>query len=74
MVFKRDGYTVELSEPTLYVDNESRGRSGHMTHAIVEYAPLTLIQTALQNTSWDIQPLDLWNTDYPLTVGKPFLI
>lgn len=43
MEFKRDGYTVELSEPTLYVDNESRGRSGHMTHAIVEYAPGKLI-------------------------------
>ena len=43
MKIKRDGYTIELSQPTLYVDNESRGRSGHMTHAIVEYAPGKLI-------------------------------
>jgi len=39
MKILRDGFSVELSEPTLYVDNQSRGRSGHMTHAIVEYAP-----------------------------------
>ena len=38
MKILRDGFTVELSEPTLYVDNKSRGRSGHMTHAMVEYA------------------------------------
>lgn len=28
-----------LSEPELYVDNETRGRSGHMSHALVEYSP-----------------------------------
>ena len=39
----RNGFTVELSEPTLYVDNQSRGRSGHMTHAIVEFEPGKLI-------------------------------
>lgn len=32
-------FTVEMEEPELYVDNESRGRSGHMTHAMAEYAP-----------------------------------
>ncbi|MBO5899039.1 MAG: exo-alpha-sialidase [Clostridia bacterium] len=43
MIIERNGYKVNLSEPTLYVDNESRGRSGHMTHAMVEYAPGKLI-------------------------------
>ena len=43
MLIERDGYKVNLSEPTLYVDNQSRGRSGHMTHAMVEYAPNKLI-------------------------------
>ena len=39
MEIKRHGYTVLLSDPILYVDNESRGRSGHMSHALAEYAP-----------------------------------
>lgn len=32
-------YTAEIESPTLYVDNESRCRSGHMTHALAEFAP-----------------------------------
>ncbi|MBR2439262.1 MAG: exo-alpha-sialidase [Lentisphaeria bacterium] len=32
-----------ISEPELYVDNESRHRSGHMTHAMVEYEPGKII-------------------------------
>lgn len=36
---KRSTYTVQLEEPELYVDNESRGRSGHMTHAMAQYKP-----------------------------------
>ena len=32
-------YTVEIEEPEMYVDNESRGRSGHMSHALAEFAP-----------------------------------
>lgn len=32
-----------FSEPELYVDNQSRHRSGHMTHAMVEYAPGRII-------------------------------
>lgn len=40
---KRDGYTVSVSDPILYVDNESRGRSGHMSHAMAEFAPGKLI-------------------------------
>ncbi len=35
----RNNYTVELDEPELYVDNLKRGRSGHMTHAMAEFAP-----------------------------------
>lgn len=35
----REKFTVEMEEPELYVDNESRGRSGHMTHAMAEFAP-----------------------------------
>lgn len=31
--------TLKISEPELYVDNASRRRSGHMSHAMVEYAP-----------------------------------
>ncbi len=40
---KRNGYTVRLSDPILHVDNESRGRSGHMSHAIAEFAPGRII-------------------------------
>ena len=40
---KRKNYTVLLSDPILYVDNKSRGRSGHMTHALAEFAPGTFI-------------------------------
>ena len=35
----RNNYTIELDEPELYVDNLKRGRSGHMTHAMAEFAP-----------------------------------
>lgn len=34
-----NNYTLEFEEPVLYVDNEKRGRSGHMTHAMAEFAP-----------------------------------
>ena len=37
--FKRETYSVILSDPILYVDNESRKRSGHMSHAMAEFAP-----------------------------------
>lgn len=40
---KREGFTAKISEPELYVDNKSRGRSGHMTHAMAEFAPGKLI-------------------------------
>ncbi len=40
---KRNGYTVRLSDPILYVDNERRKRSGHMSHAMAEFAPGKII-------------------------------
>ena len=35
----RENYTVEVSDPEVYVDNEARGRSGHMSHAMAQFAP-----------------------------------
>ena len=32
-------YTVEIEAPELYVDNQARKRSGHMSHALAEFAP-----------------------------------
>ncbi len=43
MEIKRKGYTVSVGEPILYVNNEERGRSGHMSHAMAEFAPGKLI-------------------------------
>ena len=42
-IFERKNYTVELGDEILYVDNESRKRSGHMSHALAEFAPDTII-------------------------------
>lgn len=36
---KRENYTVILEEPEVYVDNQKRGRSGHMSHAMAQFAP-----------------------------------
>lgn len=41
--FVFDGYTVELEEPTLHVDNEARKRSGLLSHALVELKPGTVM-------------------------------
>ena len=41
--FKREGYSLLLDEPEMYVNNEARNRSGHMTHAMAEFAPNCLI-------------------------------
>ena len=30
---------ITISEPEIYVNNEARNRSGHMSHALTEYAP-----------------------------------
>ena len=32
-------HRVILENPTVYVDNEKRGRSGHMSHAMAQFAP-----------------------------------
>ncbi len=37
MEIVRDEFSVVLEEPTLYVDNQSRKRSGHMSHAMAEF-------------------------------------
>lgn len=34
---ERENYRVNFSDPVIYVDNESRDRSGHMTHAMAEF-------------------------------------
>lgn len=36
---KRPDCEVVFEQPTVYVDNEARRRSGHMTHAMAEFAP-----------------------------------
>ena len=38
-----DKYEVDISVPETYVDNQKRGRSGHMTHALCEIAPDTIV-------------------------------
>ena len=37
ITIKKQKYTVHLSDPVVYIDNEARGRSGHMTHAMAEF-------------------------------------
>ena len=34
LTIDREKYSVEFEEPTVYVDNKARKRSGHMTHAM----------------------------------------
>ena len=43
MKIVKDGFNIEVSEPILYVDNKSRDRSGHMTHAMVELPDGTVV-------------------------------
>jgi hypothetical protein len=40
---ERKNYNIVYTDPEIYVDNESRGRSGHMSHAMVEFAPNKII-------------------------------
>ncbi len=42
-VIERENYIVEFDSPEVYMDNQARKRSGHMTHAMVEYAPNTIL-------------------------------
>ena len=39
MTIEHDNYTVEFDTPEVYVDNQARRRSGHMSHALAEFAP-----------------------------------
>lgn len=41
---KRNGYKVIVGDPTVYVDNEARFRSGHMSHAFAKFAPNKYIE------------------------------
>ena len=43
MKIRRNNFVVNVSDPILYVDNKKRNRSGHMTHALAEWAPGKLI-------------------------------
>jgi hypothetical protein len=36
---KRENYSVHIDEPTIYIDNQARHRSGHMSHAMAEFKP-----------------------------------
>ncbi|MBE6689380.1 MAG: exo-alpha-sialidase [Ruminococcaceae bacterium] len=39
-----NNYKVKLEAPEIYVNNEVRGRSGHMSHAMAEFAPGCFIE------------------------------
>lgn len=43
MILQRNGYKVEIEQPTLYVDNETRKRSGHMSHAMAAWSDTSYI-------------------------------
>ena len=43
MTIEHEKYRVLFEEPEVYVDNEKRKRSGHMTHAMAQFAPDTFI-------------------------------
>ena len=43
-IFERNGYSVHVSEPEVYVDNKARNRSGHMSHAMAEFKPGCFIE------------------------------
>ncbi len=40
---EHENYTVEFDTPEIYMDNQARKRSGHMTHAMAEFAPGCMI-------------------------------
>ena len=40
---QHEKYTAVIYEPEVYVDNKARGRSGHMSHALTEFLPNTII-------------------------------
>lgn len=39
MLIEHEDFLLEIETPKKYVDNEIRNRSGHMTHAMAEFAP-----------------------------------
>ena len=38
-ILERNGYRVVIGEAQVYVDHQANGRSGHMSHAMAEFAP-----------------------------------
>lgn len=50
-----EDYTVEIGEPSLYVDNKQRKRSGHMTHGLAALNDTTFIDfnSNCSATRWD---------------------
>ena len=42
-IFNGAAGKLHISEPELYVDNQARRRSGHMSHAMIEYQPGRII-------------------------------
>lgn len=41
--WKQEGFSLVFDEPTVYVDNKARKRSGHMSHAMAEFRENCLI-------------------------------
>ncbi|MGI6335668.1 MAG: sialidase family protein [Eubacteriales bacterium] len=39
LCIEREHDRILMTDPEVYVDNRARGRSGHMTHAMTEFAP-----------------------------------
>ena len=46
-----NNYEIIFEEPTLYVDNEARGRSGHMSHAMAKFGKSGLINFNSNNSA-----------------------
>ncbi len=55
IAIKKDGFTVEIETPEIYVDNQARKKSGHMSHAMAEFAPGKLINfnSCSSGKRWD---------------------
>ena len=43
LIINRDNYSIEIEDPHIHVDNKSRNRSGHMTHALARFSETEFI-------------------------------
>lgn len=52
---RENGFALVHEDPILYVDNQARGRSGHMTHAMAEFAKDAVIDFNANSSAviWD---------------------